>query len=130
MVSSAAADIGEIPAYVFLSGYIATLAFTVQYVPQIYLNFKRRSVKGFSTIGILIKLIGAAYLCVNSYLIGEELPVILYGALNVAQHFIFLGQFTTYTGNRKYLLFFAVPLIPFITGELLPETRGMFALYS
>lgn len=41
-----------------------------RYLPQTWLNFRRKSVKGFSTHGIIIKLFGASFLLVNSYLNG------------------------------------------------------------
>ena len=50
-----------------------SLIMWLRYVPQMWLNFRRKSVKGFSTYGIIIKLIGASFLLVNSYLNGGML---------------------------------------------------------
>ncbi|EFC48980.1 predicted protein, partial [Naegleria gruberi] len=105
-----------------ISGYMATFCFTVQYLPQAYLNYKRKSVKGFSTTGILLKLIGSAYLGVNSYLMGEALSVVLYGAFNIAQHIIFMIQFTVFTNRRIFLLCIFIPIVPLFCGVSYPET--------
>lgn len=88
-----------------LLGYISTFCFALQYVPQIMLNFSRKSVAGFSTTGILIKLIGAAFLWSNSAIMGESMFVILYGASNVCQHIIFMTQFAYYTKQQKFLFY-------------------------
>ncbi|KAL9642831.1 hypothetical protein ABK040_009906 [Willaertia magna] len=104
------------------AGYLATLFFTVQYIPQAWLNYKRRSVKGFSSIGIIIKLIGSSYLGVNSFLMGEALSVVLYGAFNILQHLIFIFQFTLFTNQRMYLLCILIPIIPLFCGHYYPES--------
>lgn len=51
----------------YLFGFTATAAFTTQYLPQAYKNYQRGSVAGFSTTGIILKLWGAAFLCVNAF---------------------------------------------------------------
>lgn len=43
-------------ALAYSAGYFATLCFTLQYIPQAILNYKRKSITGFSTTGILIKV--------------------------------------------------------------------------
>ena len=110
--------------YVYLAGYFASLCYAIQYAPQAWLNWRRKSVKGFNTTGIMIKLVGASYFAVNSALNGEELPVIVYGAFNIAQHLIFMFQFTMFTGRRIFLLYCFIPWIPYVCGLLWPETIG------
>ncbi|KAF0975069.1 hypothetical protein FDP41_005822 [Naegleria fowleri] len=105
-----------------ISGYLATFCFTVQYLPQAYLNHKRKSVKGFSTTGILLKLVGASYLGVNSFLMGEALSVGLYGTLNILQHSVFMIQFTMFTGRKLFLFCLLIPLVPLVTGYMYPNT--------
>lgn len=74
-------------------GHLATCCFTIQYMPQAYKNYTRKSCHGFSSSGIVIKLVGAAFLMVNSYLLGELSSVILYGLFNVVQHSAFMIQY-------------------------------------
>jgi len=74
-------------------GILSSICFALQYLPQAYLNFKRKSVKGFSTVGIIIKLIGASFLLLNSFLNGEVASVVFYVLINVVQHSVFILQF-------------------------------------
>merc|ERR1711916_65776 len=83
------------------AGMAATIAFTLQYLPQAILNQQRRSVKGFSTLGIVIKHLGACFLLVNAYLTGEATPVILYGLFNVLQHSVFMVQFSIFPSHSE-----------------------------
>lgn len=89
---------------------------TIRYLPQAWLNYVRKSVKGFSSLGIIIKLVGASFLLVNAILTQgrvevyysivskfkskENYPVIAYGLVNVLQHSVFLVQYV-FAGNLK-----------------------------
>jgi uncharacterized protein with PQ loop repeat len=117
-------------------GIFASFAFLLQYIPQMYLNFKRKSVRGFSTTGIIIKLVGASFLLMNSYMTGELLAVVLYGLFNVFQHSVFMIQFSMYSsdsvaadhtpvviaGQRFFLLWLAFPVVPFLIARFAPQT--------
>jgi len=110
-----------------LLGFLATCCFTFQYVPQIWLNFSRKSVKGFSSTGIMIKVIGAGFFSINSYFNHEAPVVILYGCLGVLQHSIFMLQFSIYpdgTGPAHYhfLLWLFFPFLPLFLGITFPAT--------
>eukprot|EP01080_Neovahlkampfia_damariscottae_P003964 gene3964-7220_t len=105
-----------------LAGYIATFCFTLCYLPQAILNFQRKSVSGFSTTGIVIKLIGASFLGVNAYILGETVPTVLYGGFNILQHSIFMWQFATYTKNQQFYLWITFPLFALFLGQYLPAT--------
>jgi uncharacterized protein with PQ loop repeat len=93
----------DVPAIALTAGFFSTICFTVQYIPQAWLNYKRKSVSGLSTSGILIKLIGASFLGVNAAITGETFPVVLYGMFNIAQHLLFMIQFTLFTNKNIYL---------------------------
>ncbi|KAN0023350.1 hypothetical protein ACTFIU_011520 [Dictyostelium citrinum] len=106
-------------------GILSSILFGVQYLPQMYLNFKRKSVQGFSSSGIIIKLVGASFLFVNSWLTGESMPIVFYGLINVFQHTIFMFQFSIYDtvkGATKYLPWIGFPIIPFLIGLQYPST--------
>mmetsp|Transcript_75650 Transcript_75650/g.67863 ORF Transcript_75650/g.67863 Transcript_75650/m.67863 type:complete len:241 (+) Transcript_75650:96-818(+) len=103
-------------------GMLATFCFTLQYAPQAIKNFQRQSTEGFSSTGIIIKLVGAAFLMINAYLTGETASVVLYGVFNVVQHSIFMFQFASYKQDYKFLIWLAFPLIPYFMGQLLPST--------
>eukprot|EP01120_Amphizonella_sp_Union-15-10_P012288 TRINITY_DN5432_c0_g2_i1.p1 TRINITY_DN5432_c0_g2~~TRINITY_DN5432_c0_g2_i1.p1 ORF type:complete len:236 (-),score=21.80 TRINITY_DN5432_c0_g2_i1:78-785(-) len=108
-------------------GIFASFCFTFQYIPQAVLNYKRKSVRGFSTTGIIMKHVGASFLLVNSYLQEETLAVICYGLVNVIQHSLFMFQFSIYgseekPGSKKYLLWLFFPLVPLLLGLFYPIT--------
>jgi len=84
-----------------LAGFIATVCFTLQYLPQAFFNFRRKSVRGFSSTGILIKQVGASFLLVNSLFTGENIAVVMYGLCNVIQHSIFMVQFAIYPSEDE-----------------------------
>ncbi|EGG25193.1 transmembrane protein [Cavenderia fasciculata] len=108
----------------YLFGMLATGCFVLQYIPQMYLNYSRKSVQGFSLHSVVIKLIGAAFLFVNSSLTGETIPVILYGLFNVLQHTIFIFQFSIYSkeSSNSSLPFIGFPAIPYLIGYLYPQS--------
>jgi len=117
-------------------------------LPQIFLNFRRKSVRGFSTLGIIIKHVGASFLFINALFTGENVAVVLYGLCNVVQHSIFMFQFAVYPSKsdhsrnsgsedldvtisiptpekslkEKYLLWLLFPLIPVALGVWFPAT--------
>jgi len=128
-------------------GLFASFCFTLQYVPQICLNFSRKSVRGFSSVGIIIKHVGASFLFINSLLTGENIAVVLYGLCNVIQHSVFMFQFAVYPSfsdhieehgsiksmkqpvivqeksfKEKYLLWLLFPVVPILLGIFLPGT--------
>jgi uncharacterized protein with PQ loop repeat len=107
-------------------GILSSICFALQYLPQAYLNFKRKSVKGFSTIGIIIKLTGASFLLVNSFLVGEAMPVVFYGLINVIQHSVFILQFSIYPSDvharENFFHWLLFPIIPYFIGVYSPET--------
>eukprot|EP00484_Ammonia_sp_Unknown_P018325 CAMPEP_0197036060 /NCGR_PEP_ID=MMETSP1384-20130603/13673_1 /TAXON_ID=29189 /ORGANISM="Ammonia sp." /LENGTH=243 /DNA_ID=CAMNT_0042466189 /DNA_START=115 /DNA_END=846 /DNA_ORIENTATION=- len=108
-----------------LLGMLATFCFTLQYAPQAIQNFQRKSTHGFSSTGIIIKLVGAAFLMVNAYLTGETTSVVLYGVFNVIQHSIFMWQFSIYQHDYKFLLWLLFPMIPYMLGNVMPSTIAL-----
>eukprot|EP01114_Cavostelium_apophysatum_P015047 TRINITY_DN4027_c0_g1_i3.p1 TRINITY_DN4027_c0_g1~~TRINITY_DN4027_c0_g1_i3.p1 ORF type:complete len:247 (-),score=42.78 TRINITY_DN4027_c0_g1_i3:227-967(-) len=130
-----------------LLGFLSTICFTLQYLPQIFLNFSRKSVKGFSAIGIIIKHVGASFLFVNSLWSGEVLAVVLYGLFNVVQHSMFMFQFAYYPHledgpnneevkivrtpsqekafKEKYLLWLMFPAVPAVLAAIAPSTMKL-----
>ncbi|KYQ88786.1 transmembrane protein [Tieghemostelium lacteum] len=103
-------------------GFLSSIAFAIQYLPQMKLNYQRKSTQGFSSSGIIIKLIGASFLLVNSWLTGETLPIFFYGLINVVQHSTFMYQFSIYDKNTKYLLWILFPFLPLLMGRLYPKS--------
>ncbi len=124
-----------------LCGMFATGCFTIQYIPQALKNYRRKSCEGFSSTGIIIKLVGAAFLMINAYLTGETVSVVAYGLFNVLQHSVFMVQFSSlslslsflifvyashrfaiYMKDYKYLLWLLFPFLPLVIGVQLPQS--------
>jgi len=104
-------------------GFLASLCFTVQYLPQAWLNFTRKSVVGFSSVGIVIKHVGASFLLVNALMTHEALPVVVYGLVNVIQHSIFIIQFDLYGQQGvAVLIWLLFPLVPVFMGTTMSHT--------
>lgn len=119
-----------------LLGYVASISFTLQYIPQSIHNYRRKSMLGFSAIGIVIKLIGASFLAINSYFLYQPLSVIIYGFFNVAQHDFFMIQFSIYPSKREkvslddrepnppsklFLVWLLFPIVPYFLAVTYPE---------
>jgi hypothetical protein len=77
-------------------GTLSSVLFMCMYFPQFLLNHTRRSTQGFSSTGIIIKLVGTSFLSVNAFVMGETIAVVLYGALGMVQHQAFMIQFFLY----------------------------------
>jgi len=110
----------------FLGG-LATLLFAVQYIPQAHYNYSRKDVLGFSATGIVIKLIGASFLTVNSLATFEPWPVLGYGLANTIQHFFFMIQFGIYPAGehaprRLLFLWLFFLLLPYYLAKYLPAS--------
>lgn len=103
-------------------GNAASLCFFSVYIPQLILNFKKKSVEGFSIYSVMFKIIGSSFLWITSYYNGSGLPVFLYGFLNTLQHFLFIIQFWLYSGDVTCLYLTLIPLIPLILTKVFPSS--------
>ena len=99
---------------------MASICFFIVYIPQFVLNYRRKSVDGFSKSSVILKLIGSAFLCVNSLFNGSQFPIFLYGFLNTIEHSLFLLQFATYGKQYYSLIYILIPVIPFLICKFLP----------
>ena len=102
-------------------GNIASILFVVVYVPQFRLNFKRKSVEGFSLPSVILKYLGNAFLFVNSTFHGSAIPILLYGGLSLIIQFGFLIQFYQYKNDLLALFFTAIPIIPYFINIAFPS---------
>ncbi len=106
-----------------ICGYISTILFTTLYIPQILHNFKRKSTKGFSSLSMMIKIIGGSFHFINAYILNEPNPVILYGFLGLISYSSLLIQIAHYEKKKKLYLFIIIALIiPIILSNLSRNT--------
>jgi len=103
-------------------GNIATMCFFIVYIPQFLLNYRRKSVVGFSLQSTVFKLIGSSFLFINSIKNGSGLPVFLYGFLNTIQHCAFLLQFWMYSNSKYCWIYCFIPLFPYYLASVHPNS--------
>eukprot|EP00741_Cyanophora_paradoxa_P003827 tig00000718_g3721.t1 len=121
------------------AGMASTVLFGVQYLPQIYLNWKRKSVKsrvlphwqGFSVSGVLIKYVGSSTLLVHALYASEALPVQLFGLVSFAQLLALIVQIANYNSEvdaTRLYSWLAFPLLPTALVLVFPSSVGFTAL--
>jgi hypothetical protein len=107
--------------YAQIFGDLSSVCFFLVYVPQFLFNCRRQSVMGFSLSSVVLKLVGSAFLFVNSVYKEAPFPYIIYGLLNTVEHSMFLAQFLLYGKQVRPLLFIATPILPWVICEYFPE---------
>jgi hypothetical protein len=107
----------------------ASLFFSFQYLPQLILNHRRKSILGFSTLSICIKFVGASFFFINSLILKESTTIILSAIFNIFQHELFMLQFSYFKKTIIYKLFGLFPLVPLIISTTFPKTICLFFLF-
>ncbi|KAG9395840.1 PQ loop repeat [Carpediemonas membranifera] len=109
-------------------GYLATLCFTIQYVPQLLSNYRRRSVEGLSLTCYVIKLIGAYFLFVVALISGEHPSVICYGMVNLIQYNLFMFFWFRFRHVHWVAWTALTPMAPLVLVYLWPEV-GNYTIF-
>jgi len=109
----------------FFCGMVSTLLFSAVWIPQILLNYQRKSTQGFSTAGMVVRLTGSAFLYVNACVTGEPMPVILYGGFGYLVVAVLIGQIILYSNNKEHsqlALVYLIPILPIALWWYFPAT--------
>ncbi|KAH7831823.1 putative PQ loop repeat family protein [Monocercomonoides exilis] len=111
-------------------GYTSTGLGVVQYLPQIYLNFKNKSTTGVSFSSMIIKFIGFSFQFVNGYLANDPTFIIAYAFFMLLESMILFYQFAMYRKDKKYAYFglFAMPGVPYVLSILYPQAIPYFPI--
>ena len=104
-------------------GYISTVSFFLQYLPQIIKNHARKSTEGFSTKAMVVKLLGASFLCFNNALDGERGFVLMYGIISMLQYLVMIGQAILFTEPRGAAPLLLLPIPVLLLSFAIPESR-------
>eukprot|EP01060_Flectonema_neradi_P024723 TRINITY_DN33606_c0_g1_i1.p1 TRINITY_DN33606_c0_g1~~TRINITY_DN33606_c0_g1_i1.p1 ORF type:complete len:218 (+),score=10.15 TRINITY_DN33606_c0_g1_i1:268-921(+) len=104
-------------------GYISTISFFFQYLPQMIKNYNRKTTEGFSTSAMVVKLLGASFLCFNNALDGERGFVLLYGIISMCQYLIMIGQAAMYSGPMSGWFLLLIPLPVLLVSFAMPDSR-------
>eukprot|EP00760_Papus_ankaliazontas_P012536 PhM_4_TR15350/c0_g1_i1/m.42809 len=103
-------------------GYLATFLFFVQYIPQISLNLRRKTVRGFSTLSIVIKMFGASFFMANYLLIMERWPTTLYSIICTGQYTVLILQAAYFDKHFFALSVLIAPFASFLISSSFPAT--------
>ena len=90
--------------------------------PQLYLNFKRRSTKGFSNTFVIMKIFGLSFLVANSAVEELPFPIQLAGILLLFTSVISTIQIAVYNRYYSFLLWLSLPFIVLIISYSCPNT--------
>lgn len=93
-----------------LFGNLAAFIYFLCNFPQLYLNFKRRSTKGFSNTFVIMRVFSLSFLVANSAVEGLPFPIQLSGILLLFTSIVSTIQIAIY---NRYLLFLFWLTLPF-----------------
>eukprot|EP00759_Apiculatamorpha_spiralis_P033368 PhF_6_TR34691/c0_g1_i1/m.50483 len=105
-------------------GYTATFLFFIQYLPQILLTHRRKTVKGFSTTSVVIKMIGASFFMTNYLILGERWPTTLYGIICTTQYAVMIAQAGLYERRPTVLAIIFMPIPCVLISSYFPTTMA------
>jgi uncharacterized protein with PQ loop repeat len=104
------------------SGNVAAICFFFVSVPQVFLNHARRSTRGFSSLSVIIRIIGLSFHICNGLILQIPFPLMLTGVLLFIEQAIFLVQFALYNPGIVYYFFIFCPVPIFFLSSAFPET--------
>lgn len=103
-------------------GNFSAIAYFCVQIPQIFLNYKRKTTKGFSPFFVIIRLFGLSFLAVNGIIEHTNVSLIASGILLVIAYDILLVQFCYFEFHPGYYAFLAAPLLPTFMSLVFPST--------
>lgn len=104
------------------AGNIAAVSFFIVQVPQILLNYRRRSTTGFSSLSVIIRVIGGSFMVSIGFVRHISFPLLFAGILNLLENLVFTIQFALYRQNKWYYLGFAIPVPAVLLTTLVPSS--------
>lgn len=104
------------------AGNIGAICFFTVNLPQIFLNFRRKSTKGFSVLSVIIRTVGISFFLVNGIMDGSTFPLMFSAALNFLENAIFLVQFALYDQSKTYLFPILTPVIAIVMDVIWPDS--------
>lgn len=103
-------------------GTVAAITFFLVQIPQIFLNWSRKSTEGLSWESVLIRTFGISFHVVNGIIQEMPFPLLLTGILLLLETLILFIQFAVYKKNRLFYLGFLIPLLPIILSLSCPAS--------
>jgi uncharacterized protein with PQ loop repeat len=103
-------------------GNFSALVYFIAQVPQIILNFRRKTTKGLSPNFVVIRLFGLSFFTVNAIIQSSAASLIALGALLTFAYIILLVQYCYYEYNPCYYGFLTFIIIPIFVSLVFPST--------
>lgn len=114
----------------YILGSFAAISFMFVQLPQLILNFRRKSTTGFSPFYVVIRMLGLSFHVVNGMITNMTLPLLISGTLLLVELFIFVFQFTRYNKKPLYYISYMVVLIPIILSSLWPKSIEVTSYFN
>lgn len=105
-----------------LLGNLAAITYFLCNIPQIYLNFKRRSTKGFSNTFVIMRVFSLSFLVSNSAVEKHPFPIQLSGILLLFTSIVSAIQIAIYNRYFVFLLWLTVPIYVMFISYSWPTT--------
>lgn len=105
-----------------LFGNLAALIYFLCNFPQLYLNFKRHSTKGFSNTFVILRVFSLSFLVANSAVEQLPFPIQLSGILLLFTSIISTIQVAIYNRYLVFLLWLTLPFYIMFISYTWPDT--------
>ncbi|OHS99149.1 PQ loop repeat family protein [Tritrichomonas foetus] len=104
-------------------GNLSALTYFLLNFPQLYMNFRRRSTRGFSSLFVLLRLFSISFHLANNTVLRAQFPVLLSGFLLLLTTILYVLQIAFYCeNNRLFLLWLIMPFVIFYISFSFPHT--------
>ena len=105
----------------WLGNFSAVVLFMCN-IPQLWLNFRRRSTRGFSSTFVIIKLVSYSFQLANSSISKSSFPILFTGFLLLLTDLLYIIQIAFYNKNKKFMLWFLLMFLIFFVAYEWPQT--------
>ena len=109
-------------------GNIAGITGFIENIPQIILNFRRKSLKGFSALSVIIRIFSTTFTIMTRVLYKPHVSILFSACLVQFENFIVIVQFLIYEKQKWCWTGFIAPL-PGILISLLWPASFLFTQY-
>lgn len=93
-----------------LFGHLAAIFYFLCNIPQLYLNFKRHSTKGFSNTFVIMRLFSLSFLVSNSSVEKHPFPIQISGILLLITSIVSAIQISIYNRYFIFLMWLTLPI--------------------
>lgn len=103
-------------------GNLSAILFFLVELPQIILNFKRKSTEGFSSLAVIFRLFGLSFQFSFGIKGGLPVPTFIAACFLIIENIIFIFQFAYYQKKKLYLLSILLVFIGITINSIFPSS--------